>query len=225
MRLVTRGVALYTNAQVAELCALSPRLIGFASVDPHQASASEELTRAVEQLGLHGLKLDPSLQEFYPDDRAVYPIYERAQALRIPVLFHAGMTWEPGARLKYSHPLRFEDVAADFPKLKIVLAHLAWPWVVDAVALALKYPNVHLDTSALYFDNPQDFIQICHVPTSSSDRIRAQPAPSSRFWQQLSPRRNQKHGAGCARSGFQPGLFGSNLSGECGKVTGSVSVR
>ncbi len=69
------------------------------------------------------------------------------------------MSWEPGSRLKYGHPLRFEDVAADFPALKIVLAHLAWPWVVDAVALALKYPNVYLDTSALYFDNPRDFLR------------------------------------------------------------------
>ena len=58
--------------------------------------------------------------------------------LGIPILFHAGMSWEPGSRLKYGHPLRFEDVAADFPKLRIVLAHLAWPWVVDAVALALE---------------------------------------------------------------------------------------
>jgi predicted TIM-barrel fold metal-dependent hydrolase len=169
----SRGAALYTNAQVAELCAMSPRLIGFASVDPHQPRAGEELARAVEELGLRGLKLDPALQEFYADDRSVYPIYERAQALKIPVVFHAGMTWEPGARLKYGHPLRFEDVAADFPQLRIVLAHLAWPWVVEAVALALKYPNVYLDTSALYFDNPQDFIRFAmtqQVPLTVFER-------------------------------------------------------
>jgi predicted TIM-barrel fold metal-dependent hydrolase len=55
--------------------------------------------------------------------------------------------------------MRFEKVAAEFPELQIVLAHLAWPWVTEAVALALKYPNVHLDTSALYFDNPSDFLR------------------------------------------------------------------
>ena len=99
------------------------------------------------------------MQEFYADDKMAYPVYERAQELGIPILFHAGLSWEPGSRLKYGHPLRFEDVAADFPKLRIVLAHLAWPWVVDAVALALKYPNVFLDTSALYFDNPLDFLR------------------------------------------------------------------
>lgn len=169
----THGNTLYTNAQVAELCAMSPRLIGFACVDPHQPQPDLELTRAVEDLGLRGLKLDPSLQGFYPDDQALYPIYERAQSLKIPILFHAGMTWVTGGRLKYGHPLRFEDVAADFPQLKIVLAHLAWPWVVEAVALALKYPNVYLDTSALYFDNPNDFIRFAmsvQVPLTVFER-------------------------------------------------------
>ncbi len=154
----TRGCRVYSNEQVAELCQMSKRLIGFASVDPRQQDALSTLQRAVGDLGLRGLKLAPSLQEFYADDREFYPLYEKAQALGIPILFHAGMTWEPGAQAKYGQPIHYEDVAHDFPALKIVLAHLAWPWVVEAVSLALKYPNVYLDTSALYFDNPRDFI-------------------------------------------------------------------
>ena len=98
------------------------------------------------------------MQEFFPADRKYYPIYEVAAELEIPILFHAGLSWEPKSRLKYGQPLLFEDIAADFPTLNIVLAHLAWPWVTDAVALALKYPNVYLDTAALYFDNPRDFL-------------------------------------------------------------------
>ncbi len=154
----SRGATVYTNEQIAELCSMSDRLIGFASVDPHQASAADTLAKSVQELGLRGLKLHPGIQEFYADDRSVYPIYECANDLEIPILFHAGMSWAPRSRLKYGQPLRFEDVAADFPGLKIVLAHLAWPWVVEAVALALKYSNVYLDTSALFFDNPNDFL-------------------------------------------------------------------
>jgi predicted TIM-barrel fold metal-dependent hydrolase len=154
----SRNATIYTNEQIAELCSFSDRFIGFASVDPHQASAPDELSRAVQELGLKGLKLHSGIQEFQPDDRKLYPIYEKAASLQIPILFHAGMSWEPRSKLKLGHPLTFEDVAADFPQLKIVLAHLGWPWVVDAVALALKYPNVYLDTSALYFDNPKDFL-------------------------------------------------------------------
>ncbi len=155
----SRNATVYTNDQIVEVCRMSDRLIGFASVDPHQEAAPQALTHAIENLGLRGLKLAPAMQEFYADDRKAYPVYARAQELEIPILFHAGMSWEPGSRLKYGHPLRFEDVAADFPALNIVLAHLAWPWVVDAVALALKYPNVYLDTSALFFDNPHDFLR------------------------------------------------------------------
>jgi len=64
-------------------------------------------------------------------------------------------------------------VAADFPTLRIVMAHLAWPWVVEAVALALKYPNLYLDTSALYFDNPRDFLRFAmthQVPLTVFER-------------------------------------------------------
>jgi len=153
------GRTVYSNAQIAELCGMSDRLIGFASVDPHKEDAAAQLESAVKQLGLRGLKLDPAMQRFRPGEPTAYAVYEKAQALGIPVLFHAGMSWAPGSRLEYGQPLHFEPVAADFPKLQIVLAHLAWPWVLEAVALALKYPNVHLDTSALSFDNPRDFLR------------------------------------------------------------------
>ena len=155
----SRNATVYTNEQIAELCALSPRLIGFASVDPQQPDAPDKLREAVTKLGLRGLKLAPAMQQFYADDPSVYPIYQTARELGIPILFHAGMSWEPGSRLQYGQPMQFENVVADFPDLQIVLAHLAWPWVTDAVALALKYPNLHLDTSALYFDNPRDFLR------------------------------------------------------------------
>ena len=155
----SRNATVYTNEQIAELCAMSPRLIGFASVDPQQPDAPDKLREAVTKLGLRGLKLAPAMQQFYADDPSVYPIYQTARELGLPILFHAGMSWEPGSRLQYGQPMQFENVVADFPDLQIVLAHLAWPWVTDAVALALKYPNLHLDTSALYFDNPRDFLR------------------------------------------------------------------
>ncbi len=155
----TRGCQVYSNEEIAALCAMSERFIGFASVDPHLPQAADELERAVRDLGLRGLKLAPSIQDFYPDDKdRVYPLYAKAEELGIPLVMHSGMTWEPGARAKYSQPLLLEDVAHDFPGLNLVIAHFAWPWVLDAAMLALKYPNVYLDTSCLYFDNPKDFL-------------------------------------------------------------------
>ena len=136
-----RNATVYTNEQIAELCAMDSRFIGFASVDPHHFDAGAMLEDAVKRLGLRGLKLAPPMQRFYPDDSSIFPLYQKARDLGIPILFHAGMSWEPGSRLQYGHPLRFENVAADFPELRIVLAHLAWPWVTEAVALLLGSPT------------------------------------------------------------------------------------
>jgi predicted TIM-barrel fold metal-dependent hydrolase len=155
----TRGLPVYTNEQVAELVALAPRrLVGFASVDPLATDAADRLERAVADLGLRGLKLSPPTQEFYPDDPRAYPLYERACRLGVPVVMHTGMSWEPRARLAWGHPARLEPVLADFPDLRVVAAHFAWPWSLELAALALKYPNLFVDTAALYFDNPDDFI-------------------------------------------------------------------
>ena len=148
-----------SNEQVAELCRLSPRFIGFASVDPGKKGAAKELESAVRKLGLKGVKLDPALQDFRPDARKVFPVYEAAAALKIPVLMHTGMSWAPGTPLELGRPLLLEPAIREFPKLNLVLAHFGWPWVWEAAALALKYPNVYLDTSCLYYDSPQEFFQ------------------------------------------------------------------
>lgn len=154
-----RKDAVSSNEQVAELCRESPRFIGFASVDPLRKGAAKELEAAVKKLGLRGLKLDPPLQDFRPDDRKVFPVYEAAAELGIPLLIHTGMSWAPGTRIELGRPLALEEPVRRFPKLNFVLAHFAWPWVWEAVAMALKYPNVYLDTSCLYYDSPKEFYQ------------------------------------------------------------------
>ena len=148
-----------SNEQVADLCKRSKRFIGFASVDPLKKGAARELENAVKKLGLKGLKLDPSLQDFRPNDRKIFPVYEAAADLGIPLLIHAGMSWAPDTPLELGHPLLLEEPIRRFPKLAFVLAHFGWPWVWEATALALKYPNVYLDTSCLYYDSPKEFYQ------------------------------------------------------------------
>jgi predicted TIM-barrel fold metal-dependent hydrolase len=153
------GCKIFSNEQISKL-AKDNDFIGFASVDPLKQDAADELESAISDLGLKGLKLDPSLQQFYPNDKdKAYPVFEKASKLAIPVIIHEGMTWEADAILKYSHPALLEDVAHDFPKLNLVIAHMGWPWVLDSVALALKYPNVYLDTSCLYADTPNEFME------------------------------------------------------------------
>ena len=155
----TRGVSIFSNEQIAEISNKDPRFIGFASVDPLKANAVEKLETAVKDLGLRGLKLAPELQYFTPnDEQHAFPVYEKAQELGIPIIFHTGFSWEPQARHVYCHPLLLEEVALTFPELIIILAHFGWPWHLEATLLAIKYPNVYLDTSCLYFGNPNEFL-------------------------------------------------------------------
>jgi len=162
-----------SNEQVAELCGMSDRFIGFASVDPIAPDAPKQLESGVTGLGLKGLKLDAALQDFDLNDPAVFDVYEAAASLRIPVLIHTGMSWAPGAPLQQGQPLLLEKAIRKFSNLRFVLAHWGWPWVWDATALALKYPNVFLDTSCFYYDGPTEFFQFVfsrQIPTTLIER-------------------------------------------------------
>jgi len=162
-----------SNEQVAELCGMSDRFIGFASVDPMLPNAPKALESAITGLGLKGLKLDAALQDFDLNDPAVFEVYEAAASLRIPVLIHTGMSWAPGTPLAQGQPLLLEKAIRRFSNLRFVLAHWGWPWVWDATALALKYPNVFLDTSCFYYDGPTEFFQFVfsrQIPTTLIER-------------------------------------------------------
>jgi len=168
-----RKYSVSSNEQVADLCTMSERFIGFASVDPEKKGAARELEQAVKKLGLRGLKLDPALQDFRPNDRKAMAVYEAAAGLGIPLLIHAGMSWAPATPLARGNPILLEEAIRDLPKLNFVLAHWGWPWVWEATALALKYPNVYLDTSCLYYDSPKEFYQFVfskQIPTTLIER-------------------------------------------------------
>ena len=145
------------NDWVASIVNAHPeQFMGFASVDPWLGKAAcYELERAVKELGLKGLKLHPIHQAFFPNDTRFYPLYEVADGLGIPVLFHSGFAGAgsgtpggSGLKLKYSQPIPcFDDVAADFPNLTVIMAHPAWPWIDQQIAVALHKSNVFLDLS------------------------------------------------------------------------------
>jgi predicted TIM-barrel fold metal-dependent hydrolase len=155
----SHGGCIITNRQISWLVEKNPRLVGFASVDPGNKSSPEQLIEDVTKFGLRGLKLDPSLQCFYPNDKLIaYPIYEACRELAIPVLLHMGMSWSPIGLANYSNPINMEEVFIKFGDINFILAHFAWPWVDEAVMLAIKYPNVYIDTSILYSGTPSEAI-------------------------------------------------------------------
>ncbi|MFH8403820.1 amidohydrolase family protein [Streptomyces sp. NPDC018019] len=144
------------NEEVAEAAAANPDvLIPFASLDPHRGRAAvARARRLVEEHGVRGFKFHPSLQGFFPNDRLAYGLYEVIEETGAIALFHTGQTGigagvpgGGGIRLKYSNPLYVDDVAADFPHLKIILAHPSFPWQDEALAVATHKPGVHIDLS------------------------------------------------------------------------------
>ncbi|MQG29604.1 MAG: amidohydrolase [SAR202 cluster bacterium] len=145
------------NNYVAETVAAYPDvLMGFCTVDPRKGGAAvEELERSITDLGLRGLKLHPIHQGFFPDDPAFTPLFSKAEELGIPVLMHSGYAAAgantPGGggfQLAYSRPIPHVDsLAAHHPGLTIIMAHPAWPWIDEQIAVALHKSNVYIDLS------------------------------------------------------------------------------
>lgn len=161
------------NEEIAEQAAAhGDVLIPFASIDPHRgAEGVRRARRLITEYGVRGFKFHPTSQGFFPDDRMAYPLYELLQEHGMVALFHTGQTGagagRPGGgglRLKYSNPMAIDDVAADFPDLKIILAHPSFPWQDEALAVAMHKPGVHIDLSGWspkYF--PRQLVQYANT--------------------------------------------------------------
>jgi predicted TIM-barrel fold metal-dependent hydrolase len=101
------------------------------------------------------IKIHPPHQLLYPNDylhgvKELEIIYRAAEANGIPIMFHTGTSIFPGARNKYGDPMYLDDVAVDFPKLKILMAHGGRPlWMDTAFFLLRRHTNVYLDISGI----------------------------------------------------------------------------
>ena len=150
------GQVRFTNEEVAEEAAAnSDVLIPFASIDPIRGKMSvREARMLIKDYGVKGFKFHPSMQDFYPNDRRAYELYEVIAEEQLPAVFHsgqtgigAGMRGGGGVRMKYSDPIYLDDVAVDFPDMKIIIAHPSFPWQENALMVATHKPNVYIDLS------------------------------------------------------------------------------
>jgi len=150
------GIKRISNEEVAEAAAEnSDMMVAFASIDPHKGKAGAlEARRLIADYDIKGFKFHPPIQDFHPYDRMAWPLYEVIAEHNMPAIFHTGhsgmgtgMRGGGGIRLKYAQPMLLDDVAVDFPDIKIVLAHPSWPWTDEALSMALHKPNVYIDLS------------------------------------------------------------------------------
>lgn len=130
-------------------------MIAFASIDPHKGKfGALEARRLIAEHGVKGFKFHPPMQNFHPGDRMCWPLYEVIAEHGLPAIFHTGhsgmgtgMKGGGGVRLKYGQPMLVDDVAVDFPDMKIILAHPSWPWTDESLSMALHKENVFIDLS------------------------------------------------------------------------------
>jgi len=150
------GFTTEVNAWVAQYCQANPaRLLPCGSLHPRQSRDIEADVENLLRLGLRLIKIHPPHQLLFPNDyqngmRELEVIYRVAEANGIPVMFHTGTSIFPDARNKYGDPIYIDDVAVDFPKLKILLAHGGRPlWMNTAFFLLRRHRNVFLDISGI----------------------------------------------------------------------------
>ena len=127
------------------------RLVFFASVDPAQPGFEEELERCHRDLGCQGVKVAPIYQGVHPLDPRSRHIYAYCQKHGLPILTHMATTFSSGTPLEFARPMHMDQVAIDFPDLKLVLAHLGHPWEGETIAVIRRNANVYADLSALYY--------------------------------------------------------------------------
>jgi uncharacterized protein len=148
----TAGVNEFVAAYVKE----DPnRLIACGSLHPRHTRNIMADVEQLLRLQIRMIKIHPPHQLLYPNDylngvTELEIIYRAAEANGIPIMFHTGTSIFPGARNKFGDPIYLDDVAVDFPKLKIVLAHGGRPlWMDTAFFLLRRHPNVYLDISGI----------------------------------------------------------------------------
>lgn len=138
------------NDFAAQLVADYPdRFIAYAHHDPLLPDAVERLERAVKEQGLRGYKmLAPTIPRRL-DDPSLYPLWETAQDLEIPLLIHFGIMGGAGGIANHINinPLVIHDVAKAFPRLNIIVPHFGCGYVFETLQLCWACPNVYVDTS------------------------------------------------------------------------------
>jgi uncharacterized protein len=137
------------QATAAVLRAYPGRFVGLAYVSPLDGMRGvRELERAVRDDGLAGFAVSSLYNAIPASDRRYYPLYAKCVELDIPVRIYSAMNYANDRPYDVGHPRHLDQVAVDFPELRIVAGLGGWPWVNEMVALMRRHPNLYCDTAA-----------------------------------------------------------------------------
>lgn len=141
---------------VAQAVAAAPdRFIGGAGYNPWRIDESlRRIETFVREHGFRYVYFHPITFGMAPNDRRCYPLYAKCSELGIPVGLQVGHSAEP-LPSDVGRPMLVDEVAIDFPDLRINLSHTGWPWTGEFISMLWRHPNVYGDISA-YFPKTLD---------------------------------------------------------------------
>ncbi len=125
------------------------KLIGFAGIDPTAEDAQDELQRCATDLHLKGVMVSPGNQGIHPADSRAMAIYEHAEKLGLPIVFHGGGHLSDAAQPEFARPILLDEVARAFPDLAIVVSQLGHPWTGETCLLLARHSRVFADVGGL----------------------------------------------------------------------------
>lgn len=169
-----------SNGEMAKVVEMNPdRFIYQPNVSPikHKGVKNTiwEMEYWVKEKGAKIFKFYPP-EDTYINDPEIWPFYEKAEDLGIVLDIHTGFCWVPPGKSKYSLPIQLDDVARDFPELKINAFHMGYPYCDDLNMVAMGHPNVRVCLSLLVpwaVNRPRKFAKIIGEALKwvGSDRI------------------------------------------------------
>ncbi|QCP87295.1 amidohydrolase [Cereibacter sphaeroides] len=145
----TFGFRISNEAVAGFIRAHGPRYVGFAGVDPWQADAVDRFDHAIRHLGLRGLNLQCFELKMRPDDERLFPLYEKAIELNVPVNIHCGINFSTHTPMSLGRPEYLDNVMVRFPELRAVASPPGWPWVQELIGVAWRHPNLSIGVLAV----------------------------------------------------------------------------
>lgn len=162
---------LISNDDVLDLVTDYPDLfVGILSVDiRNPVKAVKIIRKYVNEHNFKALRIVQWLWELPPTHALYYPLFAECVALDIPICLQVGHTG-PLRSSESGRPLHIERIALDFPDLKIVCGHIGYPWHIEMIACATKFPNVYIDTSA-YKPNRYPAELVNYLKTNGREKV------------------------------------------------------
>lgn len=146
--------SVHLNAEVPNslisnyVAARRDRMIGFAGVDPMADDWSDQIDQ-LAALKLSGLVISPAEQAFHPTHSRAMKLYDKAQAMGLPIIIYQGSQFTRDSHLEFARPALLDEVARSFPQLRMLITHGAHPWTEELLTLVRKHNNLFTELSGL----------------------------------------------------------------------------